>query len=66
MRLSSKPAPSNQETDNGQRYAARLREVRDFIEKVSWSAYLNSIHEKRRESSPQDDGSSKTWHLPAV
>lgn len=45
---------ANPETDNDQRYAARLREVRDFIEKVSWSAYLNSIQEKRRNESTPD------------
>jgi len=32
----------NSEADADKAHAARLRDVRDFIERVSWSSYLNS------------------------
>jgi hypothetical protein len=32
----------NSEADADKAYDARLRDVRDFIERVSWSSYLNS------------------------
>jgi hypothetical protein len=31
----------NSEADADTAYTARLRDVRDFIERVSWSSYLN-------------------------
>lgn len=35
-------AQMNSEADADKAHAARLRDVRDFIERVSWSSYLNS------------------------
>lgn len=44
------------------RHAERLHELRAFIEKVSWSSYLSSIKDKRREGGNNllDDPRSKS------
>jgi len=43
----SREPRKNPETDTDLRYSAKLRELRDFLYKVSWSSYLSSIKDKR-------------------
>ena len=49
----------NSEADADKTYAARLRDVRDFIERVSWSSYLNGkLVKSGTQQAPRQTGAA--------
>ena len=55
----------NSEADADKTYAARLRDVRDFIERVSWSSFLNSqLVKSGTQKAPRQTGAA--GHQPDV